>query len=164
MRERERFNQRDRRGRDHRPSHRIRGGDNHKFGRRGNNIHTRRKIFNDQRRQFNNPHRRREKLSQEKLNDELDNYFTRKGGESLKDYLDNDLEMYQNNAKMNENLEKEKIELPKENEEKKETKVEEPKEEPKKEEENKVEEKEQKQEMDVEEKKVEKKKKGRGKK
>ena len=164
MRERERFNQRDRRGRDHRPSHRIRGGDNHKFVRRGNNLHTRRKIFNDQRRKFNNPHRRREKLSQEKLNDELDNYFTRKGGESLKDYLDNDLEMYQNNAKMNENLAKEKIELPKQNEEKKEAKVEEPKEEPKKEEENKVEEKEQKQEKEVEEKKVEKKKKGRGKK
>ena len=164
MRERERFNQRDRRGRDHRPSHRIRGGGNQKFVRRGNNLHTRRKIFNDQRRKFNNPHRRREKLSQEKLNDELDNYFTRKGGESLKDYLDNDLEMYQNNAKMNENLAKEKIELPKQNEEKKEAKVEEPKEEPKKEEENKVEEKEQKQEKEVEEKKVEKKKKGRGKK
>ena len=164
MRERERFNQRDRRGRDHRPSHRIRGGNNQKFGRKGNNFHARRKMFNEKRRQFNNPHRRREKLSQEKLNDELDNYFTKKGGESLKDYLDNDLEMYQNNAKMNENLEKEKVELPKENEEKKETKVEEPKEEPKKEEENKVEEKEQKPEMEVEEKKVEKKKKGRGKK
>ena len=162
MRERERFNQRDRRGRDHRPSHRIRGGDNHKFGRRGNNFHTRRKIFNDQRRQFNNPHRRREKLSQEKLNDDLDNYFQKKGGESLKDYLDNDLEMYKNNAKLNENLEKEKIEAPKEVEEKKEEKVEEPKEEPKKEEENKVEE--QKQEMVVEEKKVEKKKRTRGKK
>ena len=92
----------------------------------------------------------------------LDNYFQKKGGESLKDYLDNDLEMYKNNAKLNENLEKEKIEAPKEVEEKKEEKVEEPKEEPKKEEENKVEE--QKQEMVVEEKKVEKKKRTRGKK
>ena len=53
MRDRERFNQRDRRGRDHRPSHRIRGGNNQKFGRKGNNFHARRKMFNEKRRQFN---------------------------------------------------------------------------------------------------------------
>ncbi len=121
--------------------------------------------FNNQRRQSNRPFKRREKLSQEKLNDELDNYFERKGGESLKDYLDNDLELYKNNAKMNENLEKEKIEVPPKIEEKKETQVVEQKtEENQKEQENKVEEKEEKKDMDVEEKKVEKKKRGRAKK
>ena len=122
-------------------------------------------LFNNQRRQSNRPFKRREKLSQEKLNDELDNYFERKGGESLKDYLDNDLELYKNNAKMNENLEKEKIEVPPKIEEKKETPVVEQKtEENQKEQENKVEEKEEKKDMDVEEKKVEKKKRGRAKK
>ena len=103
--------------------------------------------------------------NKEKLNDELDNYFERKGGDSFKEYLDNDLEQYKNNAKMNPNLEKEKLEIPPKLEEKKDEQVVEQKvEESKKEHENKVEEKENKQEMEVEEKKVEKKKKGRTKK
>ena len=160
----ERFQNRPRRDRDQRPKHRIRG-DNNRFSRRGDNFHQRRRNFNNQRRPFNRPFNRREKLSQEKLNDELDNYFERKGGDSLKEYLDNDLEQYKNNAKMNQNLEKEKLEIPPKLEEKKEEKVEEQKaEESKKEPENKVEEKEDKQEMEVEEKKVEKKKRTRTKK
>ncbi len=161
---RERFQNRPRRDRGHGPRPRIRG-DNNIFNRRGDNFHQRRRKFNNQRRQPNRPFNRREKLSQEKLNDELDNYFERKGGDSFKEYLDNDLEQYKNNAKMNPNLEKEKLEIPPKLEEKKDEQVVEQKvEESKKEQENKVEEKENKQEMEVEEKKVEKKKKGRTKK
>ena len=76
---------------DRNPRHRPRGG-NHKFGhprRERDNFHKRRQIFNNQRRQFNRPFRRKEKLSQERLNDDLDKYFEKKGGESLNDYLDN---------------------------------------------------------------------------
>ena len=147
-----------------RPRRRIRG-DNNRFNRRGGNFHDKRRNFNNSRRQFNRPFKPREKLSQEKLNDELDNYFQRKGGEALKEYLDNDLEQYKNNAKTNENLEKEKIEVPPKLEEKKEEQVVEKKpEENKKEPDKKAEEKEDKQEMEVEEKKVEKKKRTRTKK
>ena len=82
---------------------------NFKFNRRGNNdsFRDRRRNFIHQRRRFNNrPFKRGEKLNEEKLNQELDNYFEKKGGESLKDYLDNDLEMYKNK----ENLKKENVE------------------------------------------------------
>ena len=103
-------------------------------------------------------------MSQEKLNDELDNYFEKKGGDSLKDYLDNDIDNYQKNAKMNDNLEKETITLPPKIEEKKEIVVEQKEEESKKEPEKKEEEKNNKPEMEVEEKKVEKKKRGKAKK
>ena len=132
------------------------------FNRRGNNdsFRDRRRNFIHQRRRFNNrPFKRGEKLNEEKLNQELDNYFEKKGGESLKDYLDNDLEMYKNK----ENLKKENVEENIKKEEKKEEQIVEKKEEEKKEVDNKVEEKE-KNEMEVEEKKVEKKKRGRGKK
>ena len=91
---------------DRNPRHRPRGG-NHKFGhprRERDNFHKRRQIFNNQRRQFNRPFRRKEKLSQERLNDDLDKYFEKKGGESLKDYLDNDLELYHKNAKPKKNM------------------------------------------------------------
>ena len=71
---RERFQNRPRRDRGHGPRPRIRG-DNNRFNRRGDNFHQRRRKFNNQRRQPNRPFNRREKLSQEKLNDELDNYF-----------------------------------------------------------------------------------------
>ena len=146
--------------RDHRSRRQERSG-NYKFVRRGgsNSYRDRRRNFDNRRKQFNRPFKRREKLSQEKLNDDLDNYFERKGGESFKDHLDNELEIYKNNAKMNENLKKETIALPPQpTEEKKveeknvEMKVEneeKPKEEPKEE---------------VEEQKEDKKKKKRGKK
>ena len=151
--------------RDRRTRRQERSG-NYKFVRRGDSFRDRRRNFNSRRIKFSRNFKKRGgKLSQEKLNDELDNYFERKGGESLKDYLDNDLELYKNNAKMNENLEKEKIEVQPKIEEKKETQVVEQKvEENQKEQENKVEEKEEKKDMDVEEKKVEKKKRGRAKK
>ena len=100
---------------------------NYKFVRRGDSFRDRRRNFNSRRIKFSRNFKKRGgKLSQEKLNDELDNYFQRKGGESLKDYLDNDLEMYKNNAPMNENLKKETIALPPQTTEEK--KVEEPKE------------------------------------
>ena len=160
----QRFRGRPQRDRDDRPRHRIRG-DKTRFNRRGGNFRDRRRNFNDSRRPYNRPFKPREKLTEENLNDDLDNYFERKGGDSLKERLDNDIDMYQNNARENEKIEKETIALPPKVEEKTEEKVEENKqEENKKEPEKKEEEKEKKQEMEVEEKKVEKKKKTRAKK
>ena len=99
--------------RDHRVRRQERSG-NYKFVRRGgsNSYHDRRRNFDNRRRQFNRNFKRREKVSSEKLDEDLDNYFQRKGGESLKDHLDNELEDYKKNAKMNENLKKESIALP----------------------------------------------------
>ena len=99
--------------RDHRSRRQERSG-NYKFVRRdgSSSYRERRRNFNNRRKQFNRPFRRKEKLTQEKLNDDLDNYFERKGGEGFKDHLDNELEIYKNNAKMNENLKKESISLP----------------------------------------------------
>ena len=156
----DRFRPRNRREREFRPGHRGRGGI-HKFSRR-DNLHERRRNFNNQRKPFNRPFRRRGKLNSESLNEDLDKYFERKGGESLQDHLDNELDEYR---KQNENVEKEtNQEEPMKKEEKNEIKVEEPKEEDKKEEEKKEEVNEKKEEMEVEEKKVEKKKRGRAKK
>ena len=92
----------------------------------------------------------------------MDNYFERKGGESLKDHLDNELELYKKNAKMNENLKKETISLPVQQTEEK--KNEEPNVEMKIENEEKPKEPEVKEEAVVEDKKEEVKKKKKGKK
>ncbi len=116
----------------------------------------------DRRKNFSRNFQKRGKLTHEKLNDELDNYFDRKGGESLKAHLDNELEAYQNRGKMNENLKKENISLPPQNEEKKEENKMEAEEKPK--EEPKEETKEEPKEEEAEEKKDDKKKKKRGKK
>ena len=164
--------------RDHRDRRQERSG-NYKFVRRGgggNSFRNKRRNFDNRRRQFKRNVQKRGKLSLEKLNEDLDNYYERKGGDGLKDHLDNELEVYKKNAKMNENLKKETISLPvqqieeKKNEEEnvemkvdnvekqkeeevqvKEVSKEEPKVEPK-------------EEVIVEEKKEEKKKKKRGKK
>ena len=98
--------------RDHRTKRQEKSG-NYRFVRRGdNNFHDRRRNFHNRGKPFSRPFKRRGKLTHEKLNDELDNYFEHKGGEGFKDYLDNDLETYKKNAKMNENLQKENISLP----------------------------------------------------
>ena len=151
--------------RDHRSRRQERSG-NYKFVRRGENNYSRdrRRNFNNRRQNFSRSFKRRGKLTQETLNEELDNYFERKGGESLKDHLDNELEVYKNNAKINENIPKENISLP--------VQPPQPKEEEKKVEEKNVEMKVEKQEEpkepevkeEVEEKKDDKKKKKRGKK
>ena len=151
--------------RDHRARRQERSG-NYKFVRRGENNfgRDRRRNFDNRRNNFSRSFKRRGKLSREKLNEELDNYFERKGGESLKDHLDNELEVYKNNAKINENTTKENISLP--------VQPPQPKEEEKKVEEKNVEMKVETQEAPkeaevkevVEEKKDDKKKKKRGKK
>ena len=163
--------------RDHRDRRQERSG-NYRFVRRGgsNSFRSNRRNFDNRRKQFSKPYQKRGKLSLEKLNEDLDNYYERKGGDSLKDHLDNELEVYKKNAKMNENLKKETISLPvqqieekkneEENVEMKVDNVEKPKEEEVQvkevaKEEPKVEPKE---EVIVEEKKEEKKKKKRGKK
>ena len=99
--------------RDHRARRQERSG-NYKFVRRGENNFSRdrRRNFDNRRNNFSRSFKRRGKLSREKLNEELDNYFERKGGESFKDHLDNELEVYKNNAKINENITKENISLP----------------------------------------------------
>ena len=99
--------------RDHRSRRQERSG-NYKFVRRGgsNSYHDRRRNFDNRRRQFNRNFKRREKVSSERLDEDLDNYFQRNGGDGLKDHLDNELEDYKKNAKMNENLKKESIALP----------------------------------------------------
>ena len=99
--------------RDHRARRQERSG-NYKFVKRGENNFSRdrRRNFDNRRKNFSRSFKRREKLSHEKLNEDLDNYFERKGGESLKDHLDNELEVYKNNAKINENTTKETISLP----------------------------------------------------
>ena len=99
--------------RDFRSRRQQRSG-NFRFVRRGesNSFRSNRRNFNSRRIKFSKPYRKRENLNQEKLDDDLDNYFERKGGDSLKDRLDNDLEMYKKNAPMNENLKKEVISLP----------------------------------------------------
>ena len=89
---RDRFKGRNRREREFRPGHRGRGGI-HKFSRR-ENLHERRRNFNNQRKSFNRPFRRRGKINSESLNEDLDKYFERKGGESLQDHLDNELDEY----------------------------------------------------------------------
>ena len=99
--------------RDHRARRQERSG-NYKFVRRGENNFSRdrRRNFDSRRKNFSRSFKRGGKLSHEKLNEELDNYFERKGGDSLKDHLDNELEVYKNNAKINENITKENISLP----------------------------------------------------
>ena len=99
--------------RDHRARRQERSG-NYKFVRRGgsNSYHDRRRNFDNRRRQFNRNFKRREKVSSERLDEDIDNYFQRNGEEFLKERLDNDLENYHKNAKMNENLKKESIALP----------------------------------------------------
>ena len=115
-----------------------------------NNINRRRNL--DNRRTFN----RRRKLNQMNLNKELDNYFEKKGGDGLKDHLDIELELYQKNAKQNENLKTEEVNVPKAEEKEIEKKVEEPKQEMKVEEEVKEtkEQNEQKEEKNKDDKKV----------
>ena len=87
---------------------------NYKFIRKdgSNSYRDRRKNFSNRNKQFKRSFKRKEKLTEEKLNDDLDNYFERKGGEGFKDHLDNELEIYKNKAKLNENLKKENITLP----------------------------------------------------
>ena len=99
--------------RDHRDRRQERSG-NYRFVRRGgsNSFRSNRRNFDNRRKQFSKPYQKRGKLSLEKLNEDLDNYYERKGGDSLKDHLDNELEVYKKNAKMNENLKKEEISLP----------------------------------------------------
>ena len=99
--------------RDHRDRRQERSG-NYRFVRRGgsNSFRSNRRNFDNRRKQFSRPFQKRGKLSLEKLNEDLDNYYERKGGDSLKDHLDNELEVYKKNAKMNENLKKEEISLP----------------------------------------------------
>ena len=150
--------------RDHRDRRQERSG-NYRFVRRGgsNSFRSNRRNFDNRRKQFSKPYQKRGKLSLEKLNEDLDNYYERKGGDSLKDHLDNELEVYKKNAKMNENLKKEEISLPVPPVEEK--KTEETNVEMKVENEEKPKEPEVKEEeVVVEEKKEEKKKKKRGKK
>ena len=100
------------------------------------------------------------KVIEEKIpREDLDNYFQRKGGESLKAHLDDEIDAYQKKAEEKE-LAKENISLPVQQKEEK--KPEEPKAEMKVETEEKPKEPEVKEE--VEEKKDDKKKKKRGKK
>ena len=99
--------------RDHRDRRQERSG--YRFEKRGgsgNSFRSRRRNFDNRRKQFSRPFQKRGKLSLEKLNEDLDNYYERKGGDGLKDHLDNELELYKKNAKMNENLQKETISLP----------------------------------------------------
>ena len=149
--------------RDHRDRRQERSG-NYKFVKRGGggSFKSRRRNFDNRRKNFSRPFQKKGKLSHEKLNDDLDNYFERKGGESLKDHLDNELELYKKNAKMNENLKKETISLPVQQTEEK--KNEEPNVEMKVENEEKPKEPEVKEEAVVEDKKEEVKKKKKGKK
>ena len=82
---------------------------NNRF-RRNNN-----RNFNGQRRRNNNfnnnrrgpqfrrrlGRRRPQKLTTERLDDDLDNYFKRNKGENYKDYLDNELEAYKKDGEKN---------------------------------------------------------------
>ena len=115
--------------RDFRSRRQQRSG-NFRFVRRGDrdSFRSNRRNFNSRRTKFSKPYRKRENLNQEKLDDDLDNYFERKGGDSLKDRLDNDLEMYKKNAPMNENLKKEVISLPPQQKEEEKKEAEPPKE------------------------------------
>ena len=99
--------------RDHRVRRQERSG-NYKFVRRGENDsnRVRRRNFNNRRKNFARTFQRRGMQSKEQLNEDLDRYFERKGGESLKDHLDNELEVYKKSAKINENIIKESISLP----------------------------------------------------
>ena len=51
------------------------------------------------------------KITNEKLDDDLDNYFRDKGDENYKNFLDNDIDMYIKNGTTKENI-KEKLTLP----------------------------------------------------
>ena len=149
--------------RDHQDRRQERSG-HYKFVRRGDSgsFRSRRKNFDNRRKFGSRPFKKRSKPTVEQLNEDLDKYYENKGGDGLKDHLDNELELYQKNAKMNENLQKETIALPEQsNEEKKneETNVE-----MKVENEEKPKEPEAKEEVVPEEKKDDKKKKKKGKK
>ena len=63
---------------------------------------TRHKLYYNHR-ENNYRKRYKEKLTNEKLDDDLDNYFKKEGNEAYKNFLDNDIDMYLNKGGLNEN-------------------------------------------------------------